>query len=323
MKSTDTSFCRICGTGHTEKILEVDIDNIAAFYGPFSDQSELRREIKRLYELSGASASTGHYCLSCGHISIIPLMLETSDFYKLFYRRKRDSSSRPEFKIILDDIKNTGNCDILCDIGAGEGLFLKSLGKNITCLGIEPGRSNSTEEEYSSNIKWFPLVSDIPVEYYSKIDYLTLFQTLEHLPDPAEYLKHLRKLLRRGGVLALSVPSSSGNKKLFEITGALDVAPVHFNYFSEKSLTNILETCGYKIKYIQQTSAGTTEIYSALFYKYRNIISQYDKICTIERKQFRIRMARALLKALFTVILNYKQLSYSRTIVAIATTRGS
>jgi SAM-dependent methyltransferase len=73
-------------------------------------------------------------------------------------------------------------------------------------------------------------------------------QVFEHLPDPAEELAEIRRILKPGGALYLNVP----NYRCFSIVVGrddfeLNLPPEHVTYFTPRTLANLLRANGFDV----------------------------------------------------------------------------
>lgn len=87
--------------------------------------------------------------------------------------------------------------------------------------------------------KWFEKCDWVSEElpYKSEeFDYVVMGQLLEHLEDPAKYLKEAMRVLKVGGVLVLSVPLNE--------TEAGEVSNDHLWSFSEQDIIEMLKPYG-------------------------------------------------------------------------------
>jgi 2-polyprenyl-3-methyl-5-hydroxy-6-metoxy-1,4-benzoquinol methylase len=69
-----------------------------------------------------------------------------------------------------------------------------------------------------------------------RFDSIISIETLEHVPDPAGLIRHLLGLLRPGGVLIASVPT----------TPSADANPYHLHDFTERSFRGMIAAHGLK-----------------------------------------------------------------------------
>ncbi|MBE2285063.1 MAG: class I SAM-dependent methyltransferase [Prosthecobacter sp.] len=93
----------------------------------------------------------------------------------------------------------------LVDVGCGAGGSLKKLSAYAkSAVGVEPQRlARSLAENLGLNIK--ADINDVPE---GSCDVATLFHVYEHITDPIEFLKLVRKRLRPGGKILIEVPHS-------------------------------------------------------------------------------------------------------------------
>jgi len=78
-------------------------------------------------------------------------------------------------------------------------------------------------------------------------DVVVMSHVLEHLPNPQACLEEIKSIMNPSGVLYIAVPDMESVH--FQIFGKKwDVVNplVHFQYFNEKSLSRLLEGCGFE-----------------------------------------------------------------------------
>ncbi len=84
-------------------------------------------------------------------------------------------------------------------------------------------------------------------EVQGDFDAITLFETLEHLDQPAEVLKSLSMRLRPGGILILETPDCEGVSGVSDRREYLLAHPLeHINCFTNSTMTSIAEKHGFK-----------------------------------------------------------------------------
>lgn len=79
------------------------------------------------------------------------------------------------------------------------------------------------------------------------VDLLTLFDVIEHTPDPKAAIRRAHELLAPGGVLAITYPDyaslaarAMGSRWVFLLT-------VHLYYFEPATMRRLLESCGFDV----------------------------------------------------------------------------
>lgn len=143
---------------------------------------------------------------------------------------------------------------VLLDLGCGTGEFAATMRNGgWEALGVEPscaagGKSAGADKIYRRDL--------IDLRFPSgSFSVVTLWQVLEHLPEPALYLTEINRLLEKDGVLVISVPNInslqagfSGNKWFH-----LDL-PRHRWHFTPETVSELLGRSGFRVKEIKHFS---------------------------------------------------------------------
>lgn len=147
--------------------------------------------------------------------------------------------------------------DHVLDIGCSTGHWLdqiKPLVKKV--YGLELNKEHASFVRKRLNIPCFTNeIKDFQVD--NKFDVITFFQVFEHIPNPKEFLHHIRSRLKKNGKLIIEVPNlddpvlyydNNSNYKDFYYRRP------HEFYYNKKSLKYILNSVGLKgeIKGIQR-----------------------------------------------------------------------
>ncbi|PYS46245.1 MAG: hypothetical protein DMF68_19800 [Acidobacteria bacterium] len=98
-------------------------------------------------------------------------------------------------------------------------------------------------------------------------DVIAAFNFIEHVPDPGETLKLLRRLLRPEGLLVLLCPNLSGiyhlvAPELFNGQEPLNISwvpPMHLSYFNKSNFRRLLESAGFVV--VADESRLTTDLW--------------------------------------------------------------
>lgn len=202
-----------------------------------------------------------YVCGACQSGFIWPLPELTEEIYKENYFKKGkekkefgysdyDADKEP-MRIIFEDYLEkaeelTAGRKIF-DIGAATGYFLdlakkrgwETHGSDISRYASETAGKKGHKVIYGD-------LTDMEIK--EKFNVVTLWDVLEHLKDPGEYLKIANNLLESGGILFINtVNIQSTWAKLLGKRWHLIVPPEHLFYFSPKSLKMLLENAGFKI----------------------------------------------------------------------------
>jgi SAM-dependent methyltransferase len=147
---------------------------------------------------------------------------------------KIESIERPAGKRVLD-------------VGAAGGSFLAmAKERGYTPLGCEPSTWMCQFAREHYGLELHPgTIFDMPLEKGS-VDLLTLWDVIEHTPDPKAVLARAHELLTPEGVLVMSWPDYAslaarllGPKWPFLLT-------VHLYYFTPTSMTGLLRRTGFR-----------------------------------------------------------------------------
>jgi SAM-dependent methyltransferase len=136
----------------------------------------------------------------------------------------------------------------LLDVGSGRGRFLvaaRRAGWDVVGVEFAKGAAETARRQFDLEI----VAGDFLTTFIDGLfDVVTMWHTLEHLPDPAGAIDRAARVLKPGGRLIVSVPNSAslqagwGGGDWFH----LDL-PRHVYHFNERSLTALLERHGFTI----------------------------------------------------------------------------
>jgi 2-polyprenyl-3-methyl-5-hydroxy-6-metoxy-1,4-benzoquinol methylase len=134
------------------------------------------------------------------------------------------------------------------DVGAAGGSFLSVAEKRgYEPLGCEPSSWMCGFAKQHYGLELFPgTIFELPTPAAS-VDLLTLFDVIEHTPDPKAVIERARELLKPGAVLALSYPDYGswaarlmGRRWVFLLT-------VHLYYFTRTTIADLLRRSGFEV----------------------------------------------------------------------------
>lgn len=189
---------------------------------------------------------------------------------KNYYRNQRKSLARyiPQGK------------HFILDVGCGSGFFgvyLKETGKADKVFGIELVEEVAAEAADNINavlcadLDTYNLIELGGVWKEVTFDYIVCADVLEHLKDPWTVLVELKKYLKPGGKLIVSIPNVRNWRVIgsllfkgrwdYEDVGIMD--RTHLRFFTKSTAAELISNSGYQIRLCEP-----------LFGKYRRIISK-------------------------------------------------
>ena len=133
----------------------------------------------------------------------------------------------------------------LLDIGTGSGLFVRladEAGWQTTALEFNQESTKKLRHEGFEVIVKPLEMADLPTDSF---DLISLWEVLEHLPEPRLILKEIIRILAPGGVLIILVPNmeSMVTRLLHEKSNTFG-GHSHLNHFNLKSLLRLVESVG-------------------------------------------------------------------------------
>ena len=138
-------------------------------------------------------------------------------------------------KFISDEVK-------ILDIGSGRGELYNRINHNVDYTGLElSSKAVQLAELDGVNV----INEDLYIhaeKNFERYDLICLFQVLEHLKDPINFVGEAKKCLKPGGKLIIAVPDNNGFIK-YAVNNPLNLPPhhtIHWNEFSLKRLAQIL-----------------------------------------------------------------------------------
>jgi len=208
-------------------------------------------------------------CVNCGLIFKNPMLsdrerleLYAKDYFEHGYLDKENQIRLYEkARFLLERLLTYCNKGRLLDIGAASGAYVRAaIDKGWEAYGIElsPLAVTFAKDNWKVDLMQGTLEEAHFQDNF--FDAIILIHTLEHLPDPFETLREINKILKRTGMLYVTVPNiaSYKAKKLGEKWWALKPAE-HLFFFSPKTLKLLLEKAEFDIMRID-TSVSVADL---------------------------------------------------------------
>jgi 2-polyprenyl-3-methyl-5-hydroxy-6-metoxy-1,4-benzoquinol methylase len=126
--------------------------------------------------------------------------------------------------------------DMACGVGYGSRLLFDRTADTTTVVGVDISEAalDYARTHYLRDGLEYRCCDAMRFEDSDGFDLIVSLETIEHLPDPAAFARRLPSLLRPGGVLIASVPT----------TPSVDLNPHHTHDFSEASFRRLLAPLG-------------------------------------------------------------------------------
>jgi 2-polyprenyl-3-methyl-5-hydroxy-6-metoxy-1,4-benzoquinol methylase len=195
-----------------------------------------------------------HRCARCGTImadvAFEHEQYESDAYYSMKFKTK-DEIDRywgMRWRHVLAAIRRRTRPDRLLDVGAGNGYFVhlarSEFGWDATGLEISEKETAFAASVLGTDLK-VELLDEHAARDYSTV---TLFNVVEHVPDPLKLLEEAFAHVRPGGTVVVTTPNPSciqARVKGLQRWGMIQ-PPHHINLFTRESLGALIERAGFR-----------------------------------------------------------------------------
>ncbi len=204
-------------------------------------------------------------CRQCGFVYVSPRPV-AEELYALYgetYFHNNESSVVGYTDYIRDEpnIRRTAQRRLkhleqfvqpgrLLDVGCATGFFLDEArkrgwqveGLDVSSFGVEYAQSNFGLTAHHGTL------TELPFEA-GAYDLVTMWDVIEHVPDPTAYVRRAAELLRPGGVITLATPDVESLPA--RLAGrrwvGYKLSEEHIYYFSVQTLSKLLADAGFEV----------------------------------------------------------------------------
>jgi SAM-dependent methyltransferase len=160
---------------------------------------------------------------------------------------KDGPSLREKAQRLLPALERHGRVGALLDVGCAYGFTLEvARERGWTVQGIEPAQAVGARVAERLGV---PVAGDLTAAALptGSFDAVTLWDVIEHLPDPRATLGEVRRILRPGGLCSVVTPDvgSLAARVLGSRWEEKQKMPEHIYFFSRRSLTRLLDEAGF------------------------------------------------------------------------------
>lgn len=245
--------CPSCGQEDSEVLFESNMKpycfNVLYDYRMEGYDSQ---EVAEGYLVPGKEWGRHVKCKNCGLVYMNPIeqVSRTNEYYSKATNNHastiRDSYLRTaESQVRLIQKHATGTR--LLDIGCAQGFFLYSASKaGYMVKGVELSEDAAEygKKEFGLDIEVKPFEElRFPEDHF---DVVTLWQTLEHVAHPLVILREVHRILKPGGLVAVSTPNIDGVPARILGKKWWDIKRLHVNQFSTSTLADVMRNSGFR-----------------------------------------------------------------------------
>lgn len=199
--------------------------------------------------MNGTSSAELFECLECGFRYCDPGLAGNGRFYTELDAQRTGyyPAEVPEFARTLAWVRVRKLRTVL-DVGCGDGAFLDLAREaGMGTAGIELNRKAAEAcQSKGHHVSMIPLAELAKDSRGPRYDLVTLFQVLEHVPDPVSFLRDASSLLRPGGYVSVAVPNDRGIYRICPLEPH-EWPPHHITRWRQKDLRQAGSRCGLRV----------------------------------------------------------------------------
>ena len=140
---------------------------------------------------------------------------------------------------------DSGKPQALIEIGCGDGSFLNHARRYFArVVGVEPSRRFADEAIANGLDVLVGYVNSKSMLTDEKFDCFVSRQVFEHLPDPVDVLKGIRRMLKPGAIGLIEVPNGL---RALRLRRFFEFFPDHVNYYSVNSLVSLASSSDFTV----------------------------------------------------------------------------
>jgi ubiquinone/menaquinone biosynthesis C-methylase UbiE len=147
-----------------------------------------------------------------------------------------------------------GRGDRIVDVGCGEGALAALMaGAGLIVVGVEPAEYlrqafNARLAGVDPRCRALPGTAACLPFADGELGAVVMTEVLEHVPDPKVAMTELRRVLRPGGMLCLSVPTSYTELVFWRLHPRYADNATHERIFTKPELRRLIERSGFRIE---------------------------------------------------------------------------
>jgi len=242
-----------------------------------------------------------------------------TDFFKETAEARQKLIFRNRAKLVGEWLEKTqerlGSPRTLVDVGSGYGIFLEEI-TNMDIFDEVVGIDPAPNLVAISRQRGFRIIEKLAEDVSPgelQASFATAFEVLEHLYDPADFLRAVHDILLPGGVLLFTTLTGSGFdiQVLWEDSKSI-YPPHHVNLISIEGMRRLVERCRFELA--ELTTPGELDVDIVC-----NIAAETPNICLPRFVRQIIHNRREEVRANFQQFLKANNLSSHVRVVAVRT----
>ncbi len=208
-------------------------------------------------------------CRLCGLSYLNPRLLSDdlrdkySHDYSAGYIAKEKSKKKRAKKIIKNILRHKRSGNFL-DIGCSAGFILnearergfEAYGVDISPLGLKHAKEVIKLNVFEGYLEQAGFSDDF-------FDVITLYNLIEHIPDPTQFLKEIARIAKYGALIEIWTPDIGHWNAKLKRERWKNIFPEHLYYFTKETMQKMLEKSGLALFKNQFTLKDGLKIYAS------------------------------------------------------------
>jgi SAM-dependent methyltransferase len=283
----NTEGCPACSSLHIETVEQVYTPELIEHYA-------VGWQLNITPYVQGVREILLKRCLDCDLRFFDPPCTGDASFYEQLQQSDwYYQDEKPEYGFARNYIGQ--DCELL-EVGCGKGAFRNVLHESARYTGLEfNDEAISKARSCGLNI-YKQSVQEHVASVLKRYDVVCSFQVLEHIPEPAEFVRGCRAALKPGGTLILAIPAE--DSFLADSPNAvLNMPPHHVLRWSDQSLRNLSIREGFTILELwhEPIAPYHRDWYTSVLARHWFVSNGLLERRLIDRG-FRVKLVRALLR---------------------------
>lgn len=237
----------------------------------------------------------------------------------LSYAKSASDNPAQEMRhhLILKKLKMMKKPKLLLDIGSGQGDFLhaavsdkvavKYVGFELSDTGVNIARSKVKGAEFMQ-VNLFSPPENL-INFVEQGDVAVCTEVIEHVDEPAEFCRLIKKYMKPGGRLFLTVPGGPMSE--------FDRYIGHRRHYNQKSVSKLLTSAGFEVDNVYLVGFPFFNIYRMMvILRGRNLISDVESSVKNSFSQIFASLVMRIFKILFKLNLRHSKFGWQVFAVA-------
>ena len=282
--------CPVCGSLCSDPPLyNYSTAEAAAHFCPATRNAErYQRLTKAIDKLWQGSDCCILRCQECGFAFGHPFIGGDEEFYSILHEQKGYPSWRWDYEVAIEQVITKFSGGRILEIGAGVGIFLKSLKPIWRRFAVEASELNRQDLE-QAGIEVFRDLPEAAQRDAGTFQVIVLFQVLEHISEFETVLAQCHQLLCPGGYIVITVPDGEAMIQQERLTGCPDMPPNHINKWTPESLSRALRAAGFETQPAICEPGSWRNLKNSLYLK---VLSDAARPNTLAAQVYRIQNKR-------------------------------